>query len=108
MTGVLKVIGLIGGNSVHVKHTDSTVTVKVWSESGKSARNADIDCLVIREGNVDNYERAVNALINALRSDVSRPADWCKKIPVIIKGEPKLSVGAVRMLEDTFMSVQKE
>ena len=108
MTGVLKVIGLIGGDSVHVKHTDSTVTVKVWSESDKSARNADIDRLVIRDGNVDNYERAVNAVVNALHSDVSRPADWCKKIPVIIEGEPALSIGAMRMLEDTFMSVQKE
>lgn len=108
ITGVEQVIGLIGGAGEDFQHTGTVVTLRLWNEADQTARHADIDRLVIRAGNVTNYERAVNAVINALRSDVSRPATWCKQIPVTLEGAPALSVGAIRMLEDTFGEVSAQ
>ena len=102
LAGVEHVIGLTGGTGEDIQYKDSIVTVRLWNETDQIALNADIDSLVIRAGGVSNYERAVNAVINALRGDVSRQANWCKIIPVKLEGAPALSVGAMRMLEDTF------
>ena len=108
LNGVEQVIGLIGWTSEDFKQEGSVVTVRMWNETDQTARNADIDRLVIRAGEVANYERAVNTVINALRGDVSRSAGWCKKIPVVLEGTPALSIGAMRMLEDTFGEVKAE
>lgn len=80
----------------------------LWVETVKPARNADIDRLELRNGGVHHYDLAVNAVINVLKNDISRPSNWCKKIPVTLKGAIPLSDGARRMLEDTFKSVQQE
>ena len=106
LTGVEHVIGLIGGTGEDIQHEAAVVTVHLWNETNQTARNADIDRLVIHAGGVSNYERAVNTVINALRGDVSRRADWCRKISVILEGSPDLSPGAIRMLEDTFAKVE--
>ena len=105
---VEEIVGVIGGDDVYFWVNNNIATVSLWNEIEQTAHNADIDSLVVRNGNVRNYERAVNAVINILNSDVSRPVAWCKKIPVVLEGDPVLSIGAMRMLEDTFMSVQKE
>ena len=106
LTDVRNVVGVIGGTTEGLRKEGRTVTINLWNEVEQSACNADIDSLVICAGGVNNYERAVNAVINALRGDVSRPVDWCKKIPVILEGSPELTPGARRMLEDTFAVVE--
>ena len=108
LVGIKRITGLIGGAGEDFRQAGSVVTVRLWNETDQTARNADIDRLVIRAGGVSNYERAVNSVINVLHGDVSRPPTWCKKIPVILEGSPVLSVGTVRMLEDTFSEVRAE
>lgn len=98
---------LVGGAAARQLRDDGKFHGALWSEQDLTARHADIDRLVIRAGNVSNYERAVNAVVNALRDDVSRPAAWCKQIPVTLEGAPTLSAGTVRMLEDTFMMIRE-
>lgn len=101
LTSVKQVTGVIGGFDKNLRQNDATVRVPLWSEGNQTVRNADIDVLHIRSGKVENYDLTVNKVINALKNDVSRPADWCKQIPVLIEGSAILSPGAMRMLRDT-------
>ena len=110
--GIREVVGVVGGPAARQglyfqRRDEEKFHGALWSEQELTARHADIDRLVIRAGNVSNYERAVNAVVNALRGDVSRAAAWRKRIPVTLEGAPTLSAGTVRMLEDTFMMVRE-
>jgi HEAT repeat protein len=106
IAGVEEIIGVISDKGEKWHQDGSTVYLRLWSESDQQACNADIDRLVIEEGPIANYERAVNAVILALKNDISRPSTWCKQIPVEIHGNPPLSVAALRMLKDAFGKVQ--
>lgn len=102
MTNVKQVIGLIGGNISNYKQDGDKVYVNLWFESEKKARNADIDVLEIQETAGISYDYAVNAVLNELKNDVSRPSKYVKNISVVIKGSPTLSENSKMILELEF------
>ena len=108
LPGVRQVKGLVGCYSEALCQEGETVLIRLWSETDKTTHNADIDCLIIQAGKVENYDLAVNAVINVLKSDASRPANWCRQIPVILQGNLPLSQGTWNMLKDTFKEVRAE
>jgi len=88
---------------------EDTAYVKLWFEREKKARNADIDMLLIAESedmkDENEYDKAVDAVYNALVNDRTRPRDYVRRIPVIIEGNPPLSIRAKRVLENEFGGV---
>ncbi|MCU4137413.1 MAG: HEAT repeat [Thermodesulfobacteria bacterium] len=84
--------------------------VKLWFEKEKKARNADIDMLVVAESedmrDEHQYDRAIDAVYNVLVNDRTRPRDYVKKIPVLIEGNPPLSIRAKRVLENEFGGIK--
>lgn len=110
--GIREIVGVVGGALLPLPYRahhreGETFYVEVWSEQDLTACHADIDRLAIRAGNVSNYERALNAVINVLRGDVSRSAAWYRNVPVTLEDTLPLPAGAVRMLEDTFMAIHE-
>ncbi|MCP4349502.1 MAG: hypothetical protein GY795_28810 [Desulfobacterales bacterium] len=104
---VKTVAGLIGGDTDKPVSDTDKFHVSLWSESDKKAVNADIDILEIRETEGISYDYAINALLVTLKNDVSRPADFVKKIPVIIKGNPQIPEGAMKILKNEFGNIKK-
>ena len=74
--------------------------VNLWNEAEKKAKNADIDVLEIRESDGISYDWAVNAVLNELKNDISRPRGYVKGIPVIIRGNPFLSENSKMILKE--------
>lgn len=106
--GVKEVIGLIGGDVDYYRTDGERVYVSLWSEAQKQARNADIDLLEIRNSSGITYDYAINAVLQTLKNDVSRPAEYVKGIPVILTDNPPLSENARRILEDEFGGIKQD
>jgi len=106
MKNIKQVVGLIGVDINTYKQDGEKVYVNLWFEAEKKARNADIDILEIHESNGVSYDYAVNAVLNVLKNDVSRPIKYVKRIPVIISGNPPLSENSMKILENEFGSVK--
>ena len=108
--GIKKVVGIIGGNISDYSIDGDTAYVRLWFEKEKSARNADIDMLLIAESedlkNEHQYDRAIDAVYNVLVNDRTRPRDYVRKIPVLIEGNPPLSIRAKRVLENEFGGIK--
>ena len=108
--GIKKVIGLIGGNVDDYSIEGDTAYVNLWFEKEKKARNADIDMLLIAESedmqNENEYDKAINTVYNVLVNDRTRPRDYVRKIPVLIEGNPPLSIRAKRVLENEFGGIK--
>ena len=102
ISNVKQVIGLIGGDVSDYRQDGEKVYVNLWFESDKKTRNADIDVLEIHESNGINYDYAVNAVLNVLKNDVSRPRKYVKGIPVIIGGNPPLSENSLSIMKNEF------
>ena len=107
LKGVNQVVGLIGSDIGDYKQDGEKVYVNLWFEADKKARNADIDILEIHESNGVSYDYAVNAVLNVLKNDVSRPRKYVGKIPVIIKGKPPLSENSIMILKYEFGGIKK-
>jgi len=109
--GIKKVIGLIGGNVDDYSIEGDTAYVNLWFEKEKKARNADIDILVVAESedmrDEHQYDRAIDAVYNVLVNDRTRPRDYVRKIPVLIEGNPPLSIRAKRVLENEFGGIRQ-
>ena len=104
---VRTVIGLIGGNVDDYRRDGDKVYVNLWNEADKRALNADIDVLEIRKTDGISYDYAVNAVLNVLKNDVSRPRKYVKNIPVVIRGNPSLSDNSKMILENEFGGILK-
>lgn len=100
--GAERIIGVIGGDGDGIVQKDGTVYVRLWFDSEKKIRYADIDQMVIRAGCVRYYEQAVNALVLELTGDFSRPVSSTKQIPTNIEDNTQLSEGAMQMLRSDF------
>jgi len=111
ITGIKKVVGIIGGNINNYSIDGDTAYVKLWFEKEKKARNADIDMLVVAESedmrNEHQYDKAIDAVYNVLVNDRTRPRNYVRKIPVIIEGNPPLSIRAKRVLENEFGGIRQ-
>ncbi|RKX59183.1 MAG: hypothetical protein DRP29_05130 [Thermodesulfobacteriota bacterium] len=109
--GIKKVVGIIGGNISNYSINEDTAYVKLWSEKEKRARNADIDMLLIAESedmqDENEYDKAIDAVYNVLVNDRTRPRDYVRKIPVLIEGNPPLSIRAKRVLENEFGGIRQ-
>ena len=105
--GIKAVVGLIGDDIKDYKQDGEKMYVNLWFESDKKARNADIDVLEIHESNGINYDYAVNAVLNVLKNDVSRPRKYVKNIPVVIRGNPPLSENSRMILKHEFGGIFK-
>jgi|GEM_PF-3411545 len=107
--GIKKVVGIIGGNINNYSIDGDTAYVRLWFEKEKSARNADIDMLLITESedikDENEYDKAIDAVYNLLVNDHTRPRKYIKKIPVLIQGNLPLSIRAKRVLENEFGGV---
>lgn len=105
--GVREVVGIVGLTAQPLTQVENRVYVNLWSKDEKKAKNADIDILEIRRSDEGiQYEWAINAVINMLKNDVSRPSDYLKKVPVIIKDNLYISPGTTNMLEANFGEVK--
>ena len=106
ITGIKKVVGIIGGNISNYSIDGDTAYVRLWFEKEKSARNADIDMLLITESedikDENEYDKAINTVYDVLVNDRSRSRKYIKKIPVLIQGNLPLSIRAKRVLENEF------
>ena len=104
--GIKKVVGIIGGNISDYSIDGDTAYVRLWFEKEKSARNADIDMLLITESedikDENEYDKAINTVYDVLVNDRSRSRKYIKKIPVLIQGNLPLSIRAKRVLENEF------
>ena len=100
LKGITEVIGVIGGDSGELVRENHKVTVPVWIEEKRKARNADIDALVIRENGVENYHLAINALILELAENATQQPG--PRIPVFIEGNPTLSKFELNLLTANF------
>ncbi len=109
ITGIKKVVGIIGGNINNYSIDGDTAYVRLWFEKEKKVRNADIDMLVIAESedlkNEHQYDRAIDAVYNVLVNDRTRPKKYVRRIPVVIEGIPPFSIRAKRVLENEFGGV---
>ncbi|MCP4352763.1 MAG: hypothetical protein GY795_45500 [Desulfobacterales bacterium] len=106
-TGVKQVTGLIGADTDYSRKQDR-VYINLWSEEQKTARNADIDILEIRDARGISYDYALNATLVTLKNDASRPKRYVKKIPVVIHGNPCISEGTKVMLEHEFKEMKSK
>ena len=105
---VKKVIGVVGPLDFEVKVEGDNLLVNLWSEG--EAKNSDIDFLEIREGlgNVLEYEKAIQAIILKLTSDVSREKDYFKKnVEVLISGNPEMTEMTYQLLRSFFKNVRR-
>ncbi|MCP4146698.1 MAG: hypothetical protein GY757_03015 [bacterium] len=100
--GIKQVAGVIGGSPGDMERREYTMEVRLWFESEKKARYADIGHLIIRAVGAVNYEYAINAVILELTSDLSRPCGSTRDIPVSLDGNPHVSGAAMKMLRDYF------
>ncbi|MCP4109765.1 MAG: HEAT repeat domain-containing protein [Desulfobacteraceae bacterium] len=103
---VRQAVGLIGGNIDEYQVKDDKVYINLWSEDRKTARNADIDTLEIRDSENTSYDYAINAVLITLKNDVSRSAEYIKGVPVVIHEKPPIPTGAMKMLEHEFKEIQ--
>jgi len=107
LKGIKQITGLLGG-ATPLHTAPGEWAVPLWDEALQKPGNADIDRLLIRKGGVARYDLAVNAVINTLKGDASRPLKWCKKIPVFIESGLTLPPGVLAMLKDTFKEIHQE
>ncbi|MCP4345360.1 MAG: hypothetical protein GY795_07520 [Desulfobacterales bacterium] len=103
--GINEVIGMIGAH-LRISGRREVIYISLWSEKSKTARNADIDILEIRNAKGINYDYAINAVLMALKNDTFRPMEYIKQIPVVIHGNPPISEGAMRILKHEFKEVK--
>ncbi len=87
---VTQIIGVIGSSVTNYQVDGIKVYVSLWSEVDKKSRNANIDMLEIRNLPGISYDYAINAVLVTLKNDVSRPRDYVKGIPVVIRGNPPI------------------
>ncbi len=85
--------------------SDGVVAVSLWNEDDEEARNADIDILEIREDSSLNYAMAINAVVNELKNDTSRPRKYMNGIPVRIVGHPGINNNSMKLLKKEFKSI---
>ena len=103
-----EIIGLIGGNVKGIRQQGNKAYIGIWSKSSKKAGNADIDILEIRNTPGISYDYAINDVIKTLKNDVSRPGNYLKNIPVVLKGNPPVSENSMRLLEQEFKEIRYE
>ena len=108
LAGVQEMTGLIGGNIEGLRQKGNKAYVSIWSESQKRTGNADIDILEIRNTPGISYDYAINDVIKTLKNDVSRPGNYLKNIPVVLKGNPPVSENSMRLLEQEFKEIRYE
>lgn len=99
LTGVKKIVGLIGGNITVLSRDGDTLFVPLWIEKEKKSRYADIGAIEIREGGIGNYHLAINAVILDYSKVFSQAG---RRTPVRIVGNPPLRTAVMRMIEDNF------
>ncbi|MGZ8219672.1 HEAT repeat domain-containing protein [Methylomagnum sp.] len=99
------VIGVIGGTGDDFGERDQIAYIRLWNEATGTPRNADIDRLIIREGDVADYGLALKSVTRALSGDKSRPAHWCRSLPVLIDGKPHLTADTRELLKSDFGEV---
>ncbi|MDM8525436.1 hypothetical protein QUF80_18875 [Desulfococcaceae bacterium HSG8] len=107
IAGVGEVTGVIGCGFDGYRTEQDRIYVSLWSESDKKAVNADIDILEIREARETDYDYAINAVLVTLKNDASRPREYVRRIPVVIRGNPPIPEGAMRILEHEFGEIRK-
>jgi hypothetical protein len=78
------------------------VYVNLWFEDKKESRNADIDILEIRNSANINYGYAIASVITTLKNDLSRPDDYLKTIPVVLKDNPPIPEDSMNDLKYNF------
>ena len=105
---VTQLTGVIGGISglQPIQTFPHCYEINLWDEANQRARNADVDHIIVRAGNLSHYELALNSVINILKGDATRPAKWCKRIPVEVEDSVSLPAGIVTMLKDSFKNVK--
>jgi len=103
-TGIDQIIGVIG-DFKKIKSAKSLV-VKLFSNTERQARNADIDRLEIHAGQKMDYDYAVNAVIIALSEDHNRPRPL-SKVPVTLYGNPPLNENSRRLLAKEFGPIKE-
>ncbi|MCP4352183.1 MAG: HEAT repeat domain-containing protein [Desulfobacterales bacterium] len=99
-------VGVIGGDIDEYQVKDDKVYINLWSEDRKTARNADIDTLEIRDSEDISYDYAINAVLITLKNDVSRPPEYVKNIPAVICGNPPIPDGARLVLDHEFDRIE--
>ncbi|MCP4351285.1 MAG: hypothetical protein GY795_37955 [Desulfobacterales bacterium] len=102
MTGIKQVTGVIGASSTPSYSEGDMFYISLWSEKTRTARNADIDVLEIRDAEGISYDYAINAVLIELKNDASRLRGYVKQIPVVICGNPPVPEGAKAVLEHEF------
>jgi HEAT repeat protein len=106
LPNVRHVIGIIGGAAgKDFEERDQIAYIRLWNEAAGVARNADIDRLIIREGGVADYGRALRVVTQTLNGDKSRPAHWCRNVPVLIDGKPHLTPETRELLRSEYREV---
>lgn len=98
---IKSVVGVIGSKNVKLGR-ENDYKVSIWNENGKNANFVDIDILLISEGEIENYEFAINSVILELSGSKLKSRNWMKKITVRIEGNPNLSKAAQYLLKDNF------
>ncbi|MDM8525435.1 hypothetical protein QUF80_18870 [Desulfococcaceae bacterium HSG8] len=106
--GIREIVGLIGSNADEFERDRDRLYINLWSESHKKAINADIDVLEIRDTEGISYDYAINAVLVTLKNDASRPGEYVRQIPVIIRGNPLIPEGAMRILGHEFGKIRKK
>ncbi len=82
--------------------------INLWDDNQQRSRKADIDILKIRNSSKIDYGFAISSVIDALKSDRSKPENYIKKISVVIVGEPPVPEELLKGLRSSFGKVRKE
>ncbi len=106
MTGIKQVTGLIDTDTRSYREGDRFY-VSLWSEKTRTAGNADIDVLEIRDTEGISYDYAINAVLAELKNDASRPDGYVKQISVVICGNSPISKGAKAVFEHEFGKIER-
>ena len=107
MKGIHEIVGTIGADIMSLREAGKQVYLDLWSEQEKKARNADIDVLEIRNSPGISYDYAINAVLVTLKNDTSRPSNYVKGIPVVIKENTPISEESMRVLRQEFGGIQR-
>jgi len=102
---IKQIIGLISGDIEDSRVDGDKFYVNLWNEQEKEARNADIDILEVRNSSNISYDWAINDVVRKLQ-DPSRPHDYLKKIPVVLRDSPPIPNDAMKTLKKEFREVK--
>ena len=108
---VEEVVGRIGGPTAELGVHGRRLVVALWDPNTQRAQGADLDRLELwREAGwrEEDSDRALDAVLQALLQDPTRPRDWLKGVEVVLVGKPPLSERAWRVLRSEFGAVREE